>query len=150
MALAVPSLSLLSPSSLLLLVAIPTSVFSSSLFLFIHNSEGGRETEEGEDRPAGICIFGKVAIRRGKRKSALRVVRDRFGADHARSNPAVPSCLSFGHFLSLQTLSSLNALKYSMHPYSSLEGVVISYPPELFACTSDFLFNERIASCVLD
>ena len=37
----------LSPSPLLLL-AIPTSVFSSSLFLFIHNVEGGRETGEGE------------------------------------------------------------------------------------------------------
>ena len=65
--------------------------------------EGGRRARASPS--VDICIFGKVAIRRGKRKRAsllrsfaLRVVRDRFGADHARSNPAVPSCLSFSAF----------------------------------------------------
>ena len=111
--------------------------------------EGGRRARASP--PAHICIFGKVAIRRGKRKRASLArslglpfesssVTDLEPITPART-PRCRAVFRFGHFLSQQTLSSLNALKYSMHPYSSLEGFVISYPSEFFACSSNFLFN---------
>ena len=124
-------------------------------FSQVHCSCSYITRREGDGRgrgpPEHICIFGKVAIRRGKRKSAslAPLARSPFESSSVTDlepiTPArTPRCRAvfrFGHFLSQQTLSSLNALKYSMHPYSSLEGFVISYPSEFFACTSNFLFD---------